>query len=113
MQFGEEFGDEYIKALSPFSGVVEFRVKKEQIYKAMMLLYYFTCDDDLDTALKIVYTKIDKNQLLLRKYINLLDSIYRFTLDGFIEPKDFNIFEEYKVVVKFMREKMKERLKCF
>jgi hypothetical protein len=102
--------NETIKCFNPFAnGEITLRIKKVEIYKALLFLYLLTECNELENALTLgAHLLRHSNIIQHRRYYNLIDTIYKFSLDGLIEPKEFDIFSAYENVIEYV-EKIKAK----
>jgi hypothetical protein len=108
--------DSEVRCIDPFTqGEIILRIKKAEIYKALIFLYLNTECDELDNSLTLITPIVARSKNKLhQRWVKLVDTIYQFTLDGLIEPKDFDIALTYKKIatyIKHLKEKEPSRFK--
>jgi len=95
--------NEEIKCVFPAQGIITLRLPKREVIKYLFLLFMNTCEEDIDSAINILSHTAPSVEL--QRVANVVATICQFTRDGFIEPKEFNVFETYEKVCEYLKEK--------
>jgi len=94
---------EEIRCIFPLNGVITLKISKKKVVKYLVELCLITQEFNVEKATHILSHKA-QNQYQ-RNIANVISTICQFTKDGFIEPREFNVFEVHSQICRYLKRK--------